>query len=226
MIYIVEDDDSIRELVLYTLNSSGLAAEGFARPSAFWERMDQELPSLVLLDIMLPEEDGLSILRRLRSAAATKRLPIMMLTAKGTEYDTVIGLDSGADDYVPKPFRMMELLSRVKALLRRTDKGKAEEEYHLGGLYVCPVKHLVTVNGQAISLTLKEFEVLCLLLENMGIVLTRDQLLSRVWGETMARESRTVDVHIRTLRQKLGPAGRLIETVRGIGYKVNASFGN
>ncbi len=222
MIYIVEDDNSIRELVLYTLNSSGLAAEGFARPSAFWEQMDRELPSLILLDIMLPEEDGLSILRRLRASAATKRLPIMMLTAKGTEYDTVIGLDSGADDYVPKPFRMMELLSRVKALLRRTDTGKAEEEYHLGGLYVCPAKHIVTLNAAPVTLTLKEFEMLCLLLENMDIVLTRDQLLSRVWGETMARESRTVDVHIRTLRQKLGPAGSLIETVRGIGYKITA----
>lgn len=222
MIYFLEDDDSIRELVLYTLQSSGMEAEGFARPSAFWEAMNHQLPQLLLLDIMLPEEDGLSVLRKLRASAATRKLPVMMLTAKGTEYDAVIGLDSGADDYVQKPFRMMELLSRVRALLRRTDSSTEERTYRLGVLYVSPAKHLVQVQGEAVTLTLKEFEMLCLLFENMDIVLTRDQLLNHVWGGGMARESRTVDVHVRTLRQKLGIAGGYIETVRGIGYKIDS----
>ena len=219
MIYFVEDDTSIRELVLYTLNNSGLAAEGFAKPSDFWQAMAHTKPSLILLDIMLPEEDGLSILRKLRSKQETKKLPIMMLTAKGTEYDAVLGLDSGADDYVQKPFRMMELLSRIKALLRRNhDEGK--DAYTLGELYVSTSKHVVQVDGKDISLTFKEFELLCLLLDNMDAVLTRDQLLERIWGGVTARESRTVDVHIRTLRQKLGAAGNRIETVRGIGYTI------
>lgn len=225
MIYFVEDDASIRELVLYTLNNVGLDAEGFGHPSDFWTALWQESPSLILLDIMLPEEDGLSILRKLRSNPVTKELPVMMLTAKSTEYDTVIALDSGADDYVLKPFRMMELLSRIRALLRRAERSArvaAEtEEYHLSGLSVSPSRHLVQVDGVDISLTLKEFELLCLLLENRGIVLTRDKILDKVWGETLGRESRTVDVHIRTLRQKLGASGSLIETVRGIGYKIN-----
>ena len=224
MIYFVEDDASIRELVLYTLNNAGLEAEGFGRPSEFWAAMTQELPSLILLDIMLPEEDGLSILRKLRADAAAQTLPIMMVTAKGTEYDTVIALDSGADDYVQKPFRMMELLSRIRALLRRAERYGGSEgppDYQVSGLYVSPSRHVVQVEGEIIALTLKEFELLCLLLENKGIVLTRDKILDKVWQDTMGRESRTVDVHIRTLRQKLGRAGRLIETVRGIGYKIS-----
>jgi two-component system alkaline phosphatase synthesis response regulator PhoP len=221
MIFFIEDDNSIRELVLYTLNNSGFKAEGFSKPSTFWEAMSHTMPTLILLDIMLPEEDGISILRKLRASAATRKVPIMMLTAKGTEYDAVLGLDTGADDYVLKPFRMMELLSRVKALLRRTELEKSEQEYVLGELYVCPSKHIVKVNGESVTLTLKEFEMLCLLLDHMDIVLTRDQLLDHVWGTVMARESRTVDVHIRTLRQKLGTAGRWIETVRGIGYKID-----
>lgn len=223
MIYFVEDDASIRELVLYTLNNAGFEAEGFGRPSAFWAAMGQVRPALVLLDIMLPEEDGLSILRRLRADPATRALPVMMLTAKGTEYDTVIALDAGADDYVPKPFRMMELLSRIRALLRRAEgHGGAElpTDHQIGGLYVSPSRHVVRVDGAEVSLTLKEFEILCLLLENRGIVLTRDRILDKVWRDGMGRESRTVDVHIRTLRQKLGHAGSLIETVRGIGYKM------
>lgn len=224
MIYFVEDDASIRELVLYTLNHSGFEAEGFGRPSEFWAAMMRSKPALILLDIMLPEEDGLSILRKLRADPATETLPVMMLTAKGTEYDTVIALDSGADDYVQKPFRMMELLSRIRALLRRTEKRAAAEsaDYAVGTLYVSPSRHVVQVKGEAVSLTLKEFEVLCILLENRDIVLTRDKLLDKVWGDTMGRESRTVDVHIRTLRQKLGSAGSLIETVRGIGYKISS----
>lgn len=225
MIYFVEDDTSIRELVLYTLNNAGYEAEGFGRPSAFWAAMTQMRPSLVLLDIMLPEEDGLSILRKLRADGTTRDLPVMMLTAKGTEYDTVIALDAGADDYVQKPFRMMELLSRVRALLRRSQRTggpAAPAEYQLGSLYVSPSRHVVQVEGETLALTLKEFELLCLLLENQGIVLTRDTILDKVWRDAMGRETRTVDVHIRTLRQKLGPAGGLIETVRGIGYKLNS----
>ncbi|MCI5498969.1 MAG: response regulator transcription factor [Vescimonas coprocola] len=222
MIYFVEDDASIRELVLYTLNNAGFQAEGFERPSAFWAAMGQIRPTLILLDIMLPEEDGLSILRKLRGEPTTQSIPVMMLTAKGTEYDTVLALDAGADDYVQKPFRMMELLSRIRALLRRAERyGNPVEpgEYQTGGLEVSPSRHLVRVDGKEIALTLKEFELLRLLLENKGIVLSRDKILDKVWGDTMGRESRTVDVHIRTLRQKLGHVGGLIETVRGIGYK-------
>lgn len=220
MIYVLEDDDSIRELVTYTLNNSGLAAAGFERPSAFWQALEQQVPELLLLDIMLPEEDGLQILRKLRAQPATKRLPILMLTAKGSEYDTVLGLDCGADDYVPKPFGMMELLARVRALLRRTERDKGDlADYTVRSLYVCPAKHLVQVGDEAVTLTLKEFELLCVLLENSGVVLTRDQLLNRVWGYAFDGESRTVDVHVRSLRQKLGVCGEVIETVRGIGYK-------
>ncbi len=225
MIYFVEDDNSIRELVIYTLNSTGLEAVGFEKPSDFWRAMENAEPSLVLLDIMLPEEDGLEILRKLRSAASTKKLPIIMLTAKGSEYDKVLGLNSGADDYIPKPFGMIEMIARIKALLRRTDEGEAPAEYVLGSLYVCPSKHIVKVSGQNVTLTLKEFEMLCLLLENHDIVLTRDQILNRVWGYSFDGESRTVDVHIRTLRQKLGQAGTYIETVRGIGYKIASDAG-
>ena len=225
MIYFVEDDASIRELVLYTLNNAGLQAEGFERPSAFWAAMEQVRPTLILLDIMLPEEDGLSILRKLRADRATRALPVMMLTAKGTEYDTVLALDAGADDYVPKPFRMMELLSRIRALIRRAEGSNTlpeSEEYHIDGLELSPSRHLVRVNGQEIALTFKEFELLCLLVENRGIVLSRDKILDKVWQDTMGRESRTVDVHIRTLRHKLGTIGGRIETVRGVGYKFKA----
>lgn len=220
MIYLVEDDESIRELVVYTLNSQGFPAQGFERPSLFWKALEKELPSLVLLDIMLPEEDGIHILKKLRTRPDTRRLPIIMLTAKGSEYDTVVGLDSGADDYIPKPFRMMELISRVRAILRRT-QDSGPEEYQLGDLYVCPSKHEVKVNQEPVNLTLKEYEVLCLLLKNSQTVLTRNQLLNQVWGYEFDGESRTVDVHIRTLRQKLGTAGDLIETVRGVGYKIS-----
>ena len=225
MIYFVEDDASIRELVLYTLNNAGLQAEGFERPSAFWAAMEQVRPTLILLDIMLPEEDGLSILRKLRADRATRALPVMMLTAKGPEYDTVLALDAGADDYVPKPFRMMELLSRIRALIRRAEGYNTlpeSEEYHIDGLELSPSRHLVRVNGQEIALTFKEFELLCLLVENRGIVLSRDKILDKVWQDTMGRESRTVDVHIRTLRHKLGTIGGRIETVRGVGYKFKA----
>lgn len=169
---------------------------------------------------MLPEEDGISILKKLRMRPDTRKLPIIMLTAKSSEYDTVVGLDSGADDYIPKPFRMMELISRIRALLRRAEDDGAEE-YQTGNLYVCPSRHIATVDKKNVNLTLKEYEVLCLLLKNSGTVLSRTQLLNQVWGYEFDGESRTVDVHIRTLRQKLGSAGELVETVRGVGYKIN-----
>jgi two-component system alkaline phosphatase synthesis response regulator PhoP len=220
LIYLLEDDESIRELVIYTLNSQGMEARGFSKPSEFWDAMKKEVPSLLLLDIMLPEEDGVSILKRLRSSSTTKKLPVIMLTAKGSEYDTVLGLDSGADDYVPKPFRMMELLSRIRALLRRTADDNQLEEYQVGTLYVCPSRHIVRSGDQDVVLTLKEFELLCLLISNRETVFTRSQLLDKIWGYEFDGESRTVDVHIRTLRQKLGQAGEYIETVRGIGYKI------
>ncbi len=219
MIYLVEDDESIRELVVYTLKSQGMEAKGFELPSLFWKELEKEVPSLILLDVMLPEEDGISILKKLRSRPETRKLPVIMLTAKSSEYDTVIGLDSGADDYIPKPFRMMELISRIRARLRRSEDQGAEE-YRLENLYVCPSRHVVTVNQEPISLTLKEYEMLCLLLKNSGVVLSRTQLLNQIWGYEFDGESRTVDVHIRTLRQKLGTAGDLIETVRGVGYKI------
>lgn len=224
MIYIVEDDSSIRELVIYTLNSQGMEAEGFANPGLFWKALERLVPDLVLLDIMLPEEDGLSILKKLRTDKKTESLPVIMLTAKGSEYDTVIGLDSGADDYIPKPFRMMELISRVRAVLRRAGRQeKQEEEYQIGSLYVNPSKHIVKAGGENVVLTLKEFEVLCRLVSHPGTVFTRAQLLDDIWGYEFDGESRTVDVHIRTLRQKLGEAGDCIETIRGVGYKIDSS---
>ena len=221
MIYLVEDDDNIRELVIYTLRQSGLAAEGFATPGAFYAACERKTPRLVLLDIMLPEEAGLSILRKLRAGAATKKVPVMMLSAKGSEYDKVVGLESGADDYLPKPFGMMEMLARVKALLRRSEGETGGTEYTLGALYVSPKKHAVTVNGAPVTLTKKEFDILQMLLENRGIVLSRDRLLNTIWGYDFDGENRTVDVHIRTLRSKLGEAGSLIETVRGVGYRIS-----
>ena len=220
MIYLVEDDASIRELVVYALNNSGFQAVGFDTPSAFWQALAKQTPELILLDIMLPEEDGLQMLRRLRQSPVTRRTPVIMLTAKDSEYDKVIGLEAGADDYIPKPFGMMELIARVKALLRRADDRPADESYRAGCLTVCPERHLVEVEGRQVTLTLKEFELLCMLLKNRNMVLTRDQLLNQIWGYSFDGENRTVDVHIRTLRQKLGPAGDVIETVRGVGYKI------
>ena len=223
MIYLVEDDANIRELVVYTLNSTGYESRGFGTPSEFWKAMDEQLPQLVLLDIILPEESGLSILEKIRKDRKTKKLPVIMLTAKGSEIDKVRGFELGADDYIPKPFGMMELVARVKALLRRTGENEDEvlTEYEIGDLYVSPKKHKVKVAGERVSLTRKEFEMLCCLLENKNIVLTRDQLLNKIWGYSFDGESRTVDVHIRTLRRKLGDAGKIIKTVRGIGYMIS-----
>ena len=221
MIYLVEDDDSNRELVLYTLHTTGFEAEGFRNAADFWQALEKELPQLVLLDIMLPDEDGLHILKRLRAGAETADLPVMMLTAKSSEYDRVVGLDSGADDYMPKPFGMMELVSRVRALLRRAAKPAAEDKLFTAGSLAVDVKRrAVTVDGEPVILTYKEFELLCYLLENRGVVLSRDQILTKIWDYNYSGETRTVDVHIRTLRQKLGDAGALIETVRGVGYRL------
>ena len=218
MIYLLEDDDSIRDFVIYTLVSQGMEARGFDRPSAFWAGMEESVPSLVLLDIMLPEEDGMSVLKNLRENPHTRKMPVIMLTAKSTEYDKVMGLDAGADDYIAKPFGMMELLSRIRALLRRTE---AEDGvYRCGELTVDPGRHTVTVAGQSVALTQKEFEVLCLLLKNRGQVLSREQLIENVWGHAFTGESRTVDMHIKTLRQKLGEYASGIRTVRNVGYMI------
>ena len=220
LIYLLEDDDSIRKLVIYALNSQGYEAKGFERPAEFWKAMGQAQPDLVLLDIMLPEEDGLTILQKLRAASGTKKLPVIMLTAKNTEYDRVVGLDSGADDFISKPFGMMELVARVRAVLRRTESREENSDYQLGELFVSPKRHVVKVDGEEVSLTNKEFELLCLLLEHQGMAMTRDAIMDGVWGQEFSRENRTLDVHVRTLRTKLGPAGHYIETVRGVGYKM------
>ena len=220
MIFCVEDDDSIRELMVYALTSSGFQAAGFADGPSFWQAMEKGRPELILLDIMLPGEDGVSILRRLRAAAETESLPVIMATAKGAEYDKVRGLDSGADDYLVKPFGMLEMVSRVKAVLRRSLPREQAPLLRCGEIAVDRARHLVTVQNAAVSLTLKEFELLCLFMENPGLVFTRDQLLRSVWGAEFVGESRTVDVHIGTLRTKLGQAGKCIGTVRGVGYKM------
>lgn len=218
MIYLLEDDESIRKFVIYALNQTGFEAEGFGLPSQFKAAVEKKAPKLVLLDIMLPEEDGISVLSWLRKRNDTAQIPVIFLTAKSSEYDKVTGLDNGADDYITKPFGTMELISRIKALLRRTSK--SAEEFSAGELYVCPSKHIVKVKDEEVALTLKEFEMLCLLLKNRGTVLTRDRLLEEIWGYDYDGESRTVDVHIKTLRTKLKSCGELVETVRGIGYKI------
>ena len=218
MIYLLEDDESIRKFVIYALNQTGFESEGFGLPSQFKAAVEKKAPKLVLLDIMLPEEDGISVLSWLRKRNDTAQIPVIFLTAKSSEYDKVTGLDNGADDYITKPFGTMELISRIKALLRRTSK--SAEEYTAGELYVCPSKHIVKVKDEEVALTLKEFEMLCLLLKNRGTVLTRDRLLEEIWGYDYDGESRTVDVHIKTLRTKLKSCGELVETVRGIGYKI------
>ena len=222
-IYLLEDDDSIRKLVIYALGSQGYEAQGFDRPSDFWSAMEGPQPALILLDIMLPEEDGLSILQKLWASAATKRIPVIMLTAKNTEYDRVVGLDSGADDFISKPFGMMELVARVRAVLRRTEQKPETEDYQVGDLFVSPQRHVVRVAGEEVPLTNKEFELLCLLLEHQGMAMTRDAIMDGVWGQEFSRENRTLDVHVRTLRTKLGAAGHYIETVRGVGYKIGGA---
>lgn len=218
MIYLVEDDDNIRKLVCYALSKEGYEVKGFAYPSEFWTAFEDSRPKLIMLDIMLPEEDGLSILKKLRTNGYD--IPVIMLTAKGSEYDKVTGLDMGADDYIAKPFGMTELVSRVRALLRRAYKDEKKcVEYKIGGLYVNPEKHIIRADGEDIKLSYKEYSLLLALLEANGNVVSRDELLSKVWGE-FYDESRTLDVHIRKLRVKLGNSGGLIRTVKNIGYKI------
>lgn len=226
MIYCVEDDAGIRELVVYTLQNTGMEARGFSDGAALTAALRGAKPDLILLDIMLPGEDGISILRRLRSLPDTAALPVILLTAKNTEYDKVIGLDSGADDYIAKPFGMMELVARIRAVLRRSqDKLLSADSHPLtaGAISIDERAHTVCVSGRDVQLTLKEYQLLVLLMKNQGAVLTRDVLLENIWGYGSESETRTVDVHIRTLRQKLGDSGALIETVRGVGYRMGAS---
>lgn len=222
MIYCVEDDAAIRELVIYTLQNTGFSARGFDAGEGLFAALREQTPALILLDIMLPGQDGVAILRRLRAAPETRAVPVILLTAKNTEYDKVIGLDAGADDYIAKPFGMMELVARVKAVLRRTSPVEEDTPQTLeaDGIRVDERAHAAWTNGQPVQLTLKEFQVLALLLRHRGAVLTRDVLLETVWGYGNEGETRTVDVHIRTLRQKLGDCGGQIETVRGVGYRM------
>lgn len=222
MIFCVEDDSNIRELVVYTLETTGFQARGFEEGKSFLEALALETPDLILMDIMLPGEDGISLLKRLKNSSKTRDIPVIMVTAKGAEYDKVKGLDLGADDYVTKPFGMMELVSRIKAVLRRSGaaKKKAEDIIVSGSLEINTKKHEVKADGEVVGLTLKEYELLKRLMENPNIVMTRDSLLEEIWGYDFDGETRTVDVHVRTLRQKLGQAGEYIETVRGVGYRI------
>lgn len=221
-IYYVEDDTSIRELVLYALKTSEFQVMGFENAASFYKRMKEQQPDLILLDIMLPDEDGVSILKKLKSRPDTENIPVIMMTAKSSEYDKVLGLDSGADDYITKPFGVMELISRVKAVIRRSDrsKGSAGEVLKIGELVLDEQKHEVYARGQEVSLTFKEFELLSYLMKNRGLVLSRDKILNTIWNYEYEGESRTVDVHIGSLRQKLGTCGDFIKTIRGIGYKI------
>lgn len=222
LIYCVEDDENIQDLVVYTLENTGFQAEGFEEGKAFKERLEQKRPDLVLLDVMLPGEDGIQLLKDIRGSEDTKDIPVIMVTAKGAEFDKVKALDLGADDYVTKPFGMMELVSRIKAVLRRAKGTEAEDDdiLALGKIAIDTKKHEVTVGGKEVNLTLKEYELLRKLMVNSEVVLTRDQLLADVWGYDFDGETRTVDVHVRTLRQKLGKEGDRIETVRGVGYRI------
>ena len=219
-IYILEDDLNIQEIEAYALKNSGYQTEGFDNARDFFKKVSERVPSLLLLDIMLPGEDGIEILKKLKNSSKTKDIPVIMVTAKGSEYDKVVGLDSGADDYVTKPFGMMELISRIKAVLRRSGKQQDKTKLSVGGISLDTKKHEVKVDGEQVVLTLKEFELLEKLMRNQGIVLTRDQLLTEIWGYDFDGETRTVDVHIRTLRQKLGEQGSLVKTVRGVGYRI------
>lgn len=226
MIYCVEDDAAIRDIEVYALRSTGFEAEGLETGAELFAALKKRLPELIILDVMLPGEDGLEILRRLRLSAVTRNVPVIMATARGEEYDKITGLDSGADDYLVKPFGMMEMVSRVRAVLRRSGGGDPSRDtgrLTLGPLTLDPESHTVTVDGENVTLTLKEFELLRTMMARPGVVFTRDRLLSEVWGTDYDGETRTVDVHIRTLRQKLGDAGAMIGTVRGVGYRMEAA---
>lgn len=223
MIFCVEDDSGIRELILYTLSASGFEAKGFPKSDDFWHELKNTKPELILLDIMLPDEDGISILKKLRANPGTADIPVIMASAKGQEYDKVIGLDLGADDYLAKPFGMMEMVSRVRAVLRRTTP-QANEIIKVDNLTIDESRHKVFVDGDEIVLTLKEYDILLLLAQNIGKVFTRDKLLEKIWGMDFIGETRTVDVHIGTLRTKLGAFGSRIETIRGVGYRLEANL--
>ena len=218
LIYYVEDDENIRNLVLYSLTSAGYEAQGFDCGEDFWRAFSERTPDLVLLDIMLPGQDGVEWLRRLRERE--QKIPVMMLTARSSEYDKVLGLDAGADDYLTKPFGVMELLSRVRALLRRAGRDNAGALLSVGSLTLDPARRVVTCGDTPVTLTFKEFELLHYLLRNQSIVLSREKIMDAVWGVDYPGESRTVDMHIKSLRQKLGPCGRHIETLRGVGYRL------
>lgn len=222
MIFCVEDDSGIRDLMIYTLNSAGFSAKGFTDGAELYDALKNETPILIMLDIMLPGEDGVSILKKLRTNTSTANIPIIMATAKGTEYDKVIGLDTGADDYLVKPFGMMEMVSRVKAVLRRTELKDTSGILQNGRLEMNIKEHTVFADGKRLELTLKEYEMLHLFMDNIGSVFTRDQLLEKIWDTDYVGETRTIDVHIGTLRTKLGVCGEYIETVRGVGYRMEA----
>ena len=223
MIWCVEDDASIRDIEVYALRSVGFEARGFSDGAAFWDALRAERPELVVLDVMLPGIDGIELLSRMRASDALRDIPVIMATAKGTEYDKIHGLDLGADYYLAKPFGVMELVSCVKAVLRRCQPEKAAHQLRSGGLVVDLDAHTVTVDGARVALTYKEFELLRLFLSHPGMAFTRDQLFQEVWDMDFCGETRTVDMHIRTLRQKLGPYGRRIETVRNVGYRMEAT---
>ncbi|MBO4939102.1 MAG: response regulator transcription factor [Oscillospiraceae bacterium] len=220
MIYCVEDDSSIRELMLYTLRATGFEAEGFADGDSLFTALSHSRPQLITLDIMLPDMDGIEILRKLRTSSATEQIPVIIASAKGTEYDRVMGLDLGADDYLAKPFSMMEMVSRIKAVLRRTSPAQDTKPLRLGDVEMITDAHIVRVRGEPVNLTYKEFELLHLFLRHPGRVYSRDQLLEKIWGADYLGETRTVDVHIGTLRTKLGTCGEYIRTVRGVGYRM------
>lgn len=224
MIFCVEDDRGIRELMTYTLNASGYDALGLKDGKELDEALKNEKPCLITLDIMLPNEDGISILKRLKNDERYHDIPIIMASAKGEEYDKVIGLDLGADDYLAKPFGMMEMVSRIKAVLRRSEVTNKKQELRNGSIYLNNIKHIVTVDGKEIELTLKEYELLLLFMNNIGIVFTREHLLASIWDSNFVGESRTIDVHVGTLRNKLGNFGSCIKTLRGVGYKMEAIY--
>ena len=218
LIYIVEDDKNIREIETFALRNSGYQIKDFECAAEFYAKMEEKLPNLILLDVMLPDEDGLNIVKKIRSNPESRRIPVIMVTAKTTELDKVKGLDMGADDYITKPFGVMELISRVKALLRRCEGTEDEKFYTVGSLFLDIEKHSVSIDGETIELTFKEYELLRLLMQNAGIVTSRDVIMERVWGTDFEGESRTLDMHIKTLRQKLGSAGTMIKTIRNVGY--------
>ena len=224
MIYFLEDDASIQKLVCYALAKEGYEIKGLSLPSEFWKEIQEEIPELILLDIMLPEEDGISILKKLREDKKYQDIPVIMITAKTSEFDKVTGLDMGADDYITKPFGMTELASRVNAVLRRYKKTQVvnTKEFVLGNLYVNPEKHIIKLNGEDLVLSFKEYSLLLILLEADGKVVSREELLTKVWGE-FYEESRTLDVHIRKLRVKLENSGVKIETVKNIGYNIGGA---